>query len=232
MLRKFSLKNFKNFKEELVLDLSKVNNYEFSTKAIRNKIVKTALIYGENASGKSNLGYGLFDIILHLTDKEKNLDFYRLYGNLEKKDAVTEFCYEFEFEEGTLLYKYKKHSAQVLLEEKVWINEEPLLWYDFRRHEGDVLLKGAQTLNTDLTEKNISFVKYVFNNTVLEKNNTNVIFVKFMDYVDNMLWFSSLEKNDYQGYLTGSEKLAQGIIERNRVEQFQQFLDKLGYITN
>ena len=52
MLRKFSLKNFKNFKDELVLDLSKVNNYEFSTKAIRNKIVKTALIYGENASIK------------------------------------------------------------------------------------------------------------------------------------------------------------------------------------
>ena len=228
MLRKFTLKNFKNFKDELVLDLSKVNNYEFSTKAIRNKIVKTALIYGENASGKSNLGYGLFDIILHLTDKEKNLNFYRLYGNLEKKNAVTEFCYEFEFEEGTLQYQYKKQSAQELLEEKIWINKELLLWYDFSSHEGNVLLKGAQTLNTDLTEKNISFVKYVFNNTVLEKNNTNLIFIKFMKFVDDMLWFSSLEKNDYQGYLTGSEKLAQGIIERGRVKQFQEFLDRLG----
>ena len=228
MLRKFTLKNFKNFKDELVLDLSKVNNYEFSTKAIRNKIVKTALIYGENASGKSNLGYGLFDIILHLTDKEKNLNFYRLYGNLEKKNAVTEFCYEFEFEEGTLQYQYKKQSAQELLEEKIWINKELLLWYDFSSHEGNVLLKGAQTLNTDLTEKNISFVKYVFNNTVLEKNSTNLIFIKFMKFVDDMLWFSSLEKNDYQGYLTGSEKLAQGIIERGRVKQFQEFLDRLG----
>lgn len=203
MLRKFTLKNFKNFKEELVLDLSKVNNYEFSTKAICNKIVKTALIYGENASGKSNLGYGLFDIILHLTDKEKNLNFYRLYGNFEKKNAVTEFCYEFEFEEGTLQYQYKKQSAQELLEEKIWINKELLLWYDFSSHEGNVLLKGAQTLNTDLTEKNISFVKYVFNNTVLEKN-------------------------DYQGYLTGAERAAQGIIERESVKQFQEFLDRLG----
>lgn len=228
MLRKFLLKNFKNFKDELILDLSKVNNYAFSENAIRNKIVKTALIYGENASGKSNLGYGLFDIILHLTDKEKNLYFYRLYGNLEENYAVTEFSYEFEFKEGVLKYEYKKRSAQELLEEKVWINGELLLWYDFQRHEGNVLLAGAQTLNTDLTEKNISFVKYVFNNTVLEKNSTNTVFEKFMNFVDNMLWFSSLEKNEYQGYQTGSEKLAKGIIERNHVEQFQQFLDRLG----
>ena len=34
-------------------------------------------------------------------------------------------------------------------------------------------------------------------------------------------------KNEFQGYLTGSEKLAQGIIERNRVGQFQQFLGRL-----
>ena len=115
MLKKFSVNNFKNFKDDLVLDLSKVNNYEFSNMAIRNKIVKTALIYGENASGKSNLGYGLFDIILHLTDKEKNLNFYRLYGHLEN-DRPTEFYYEFQFEEGTLKYRYKKCSAQELIE--------------------------------------------------------------------------------------------------------------------
>ena len=227
MLKKFSLRNFKNFKDELVLDLSKVNNYEFSTMAIRNKIVKVALIYGENASGKSNLGYGLFDIILHLTDKEKNLYFYRLYGNLEQNQD-TEFSYEFEFDEGTLLYRYRKKSAQELLEENIWINGELVLQYDYKHHKGMVLLEGAQSLNTDLTEKNISFVKYVFNNTVLTVNPTNIIFRKFMNFVDNMLWFSSLEKNEYQGYLNGSEKLSQGIIERGKVKDFQNFLGRLG----
>lgn len=227
MLKKFSVNNFKNFKDDLVLDLSKVNNYEFSNMAIRNKIVKTALIYGENASGKSNLGYGLFDIILHLTDKEKNLNFYRLYGHLEN-DRPTEFYYEFQFEEGTLKYRYKKCSAQELLEEKIWINDKLCLWYDFEQHKGEVLLEGAQTLNTDLTEKNISFVKYVFNNTVLSKNETNTIFTKFINFVDNMLWFSSLERNAYQGYFNGDESLAKGIIEQGRVEQFQEFLRKLG----
>ena len=30
MLKKFEVKNFKNFDEHLVLDLSKINNYEFN----------------------------------------------------------------------------------------------------------------------------------------------------------------------------------------------------------
>lgn len=227
MLKKFGLNNFKNFKEEFLLDLSKVNNYEFSDMAIRNKIIKTALVYGENASGKSNLGYAMFDIILHLTDKEKNMEFYRLYGNLENKKP-TEFFYEFEFEEGNLKYWYKKESAQKLLEEKIWINGELCLQYNFEIHKGEVSLKGAETLNTNLTEKNISFVKYVYSNTVLENTKQNIVFLRFMKFVDNMLWFSSLEKNDYQGYLNGVEKLAQGIIKRNKVEDFQQFLLDLG----
>lgn len=227
MLKKFKVKNFKNFKEEILLDLSKVNNYEFSDAAIRNKMIKTALVYGENASGKSNLGYALFDINLHLTDKQKNLEFYRLYGNLECNDA-TDFFYEFEFEEGSLKYEYRKKSAQELLEEKIWINDTLMLQYDFLTHEGEVLLEGAETLNINLTEKNISFVKYVSSNTILKENTENNIFHKFMWFVENMLWFSSLEKNDYQGYYIGSEKIGQGIIKRNRVKEFQEFLSALG----
>lgn len=73
MLLEFHVKNFKNFKDELILDLSRTNNYEFSEEAVQDGVVKTALIYGENASGKTNLGYAIFDLILHLTDKEKQV---------------------------------------------------------------------------------------------------------------------------------------------------------------
>ena len=62
----------------------------------------------------------------------------------------------------------------------------------------------------------------------MDFSGTNTVFAKFMSFVDNMLWFSSLERNAYQGYFNGSESLAQGIIERGRVEQFQEFLRKLG----
>ena len=109
MLKKFSVNNFKNFKDDLVLDLSKVNNYEFSNMAIRNKIVKTALIYGENASGKSNLGYGLFDIILHLTDKEKNLNFYQAQNG-------TYFIYRGAVDGSTALMSFVSTVSRMILD--------------------------------------------------------------------------------------------------------------------
>ena len=66
-------------KKELVFDLSKTRNYNFSENAIKDGIVKTGLVYGINGSGKSNLGLAIFDIILHLTDKEKTIDLYDYY---------------------------------------------------------------------------------------------------------------------------------------------------------
>lgn len=44
MLLEFHVKNFKNFKDELILDLSRTNNYEFSEEAVQDGVVKTALI--------------------------------------------------------------------------------------------------------------------------------------------------------------------------------------------
>lgn len=187
-----------------------------------------ALVYGDNGSGKTNLGYALFDIILHLTDKEKNLSDYRLYGNLNHNEP-TEFTYTFDFFGNELVYKYRKKAPQKLIYESVLINGEEKLVYDYISHEAKVNLIGAETLNTNLTEQNISFVKYVQNNTILDESNIdNRVFRQFFSFVDKMLWFSSLEKNDYQGFSNGSENLAQGIIKRNKVEDFQRFLHDVG----
>ena len=39
MLLEFHVKNFKNFKDELILDLSRTNNYEFSEEAVPGGVV-------------------------------------------------------------------------------------------------------------------------------------------------------------------------------------------------
>lgn len=75
VLIEFRVENFKNFKEELRFKLDDVKNYEFSTQAIKNGVVKDSLIYGANGSGKSNLGSAIFDISANITDKEKNRNY-------------------------------------------------------------------------------------------------------------------------------------------------------------
>ena len=41
LLKKFAVKNYKNFKEEFVLDLGDVRDYKFNKDSIKNNVVKT-----------------------------------------------------------------------------------------------------------------------------------------------------------------------------------------------
>ena len=62
MLKKFSVKNYKNFKDSFILDFSNVNGYQFNTDCISNGLISKLMIYGRNATGKTNFGNALFDI--------------------------------------------------------------------------------------------------------------------------------------------------------------------------
>ena len=71
MIEKFVVYNYKGFNEEIVLDLSKTRDYAFNLNLIKNGLVNKGIIYGKNGSGKSNLGFALYDLTTHLTDKQK-----------------------------------------------------------------------------------------------------------------------------------------------------------------
>lgn len=228
MLVEFRVQNFKNFKEELVFRLDKVKNYEFSVEAIRNNIVKTSLVYGRNGSGKSNLGLAIFDISTNLTDKEKNHNYNnRTFINLSSKGNA-KFYYKFKINSSYLEYKYEKDTAQSIVYEEVLIDDKKVIYYDHIKHIGDVILEGTETLNKDLNEKSISFVKYIRSNAVLTNNECNTVFEKFIEFVDNMLLFSSLENNHYQGFKNGSEPISKGIIEKGKLKDFELFLKRAG----
>ncbi|MBQ2331838.1 MAG: ATP-binding protein, partial [Bacteroidales bacterium] len=63
MLAKFSVKNFRGFKDTIELDLTRHSNYEFNLYAIKDDIIKNGIIYGPNGSGKTNFSLALFDIV-------------------------------------------------------------------------------------------------------------------------------------------------------------------------
>ena len=84
MLKEFTVQNFKNF-ENITLDFGNIGNYSFKTDVIKNNTISKMLILGKNRSGKSNVGLAIFDIINHLTDKEKRLNEY-------ERTLYREFC--------------------------------------------------------------------------------------------------------------------------------------------
>jgi hypothetical protein len=231
MLKKFSVENFKGFKDKLTLNIGLPSNYSFNSDAIENNCVTKGIIYGINSCGKSNLGLAIFDIITHLTEKQKLLQSYDFYLNMNGRKSFAEFEYVFEFDGHELIYKYRKTDVNTLLDESLSIDGREVIYYDFVRHEGFTYLEGTATLNATIkNESPISRVKYVNSNSILSDNIENNVFKKFINFVENMLLFYSLDSRGYEGFMNGSEGIAEGIVNSGKVDDFQEFLKENGIL--
>lgn len=227
MLKKFSVKNYKGFKDELVFDFSKTKDYKFNTHAIKNNLLKTSVIYGKNSSGKSNLGLALFDITLHLVDKNQSESQNINYLNANSNEKYASFSYTFLIDNKEIIYNYKKNESVDLIEEELIIDGYFIFKYDFLKKEGIFLnlkIIDAETLDFNNMKMNISILKYIANNANLDQEN---IIKKIMFFVDNMLWYRSLGYNQYIGYAKGGETITSAIINSKKILDFQNFLQKM-----
>lgn len=224
MLSKFEVTNFKNFTSKLVFDLKTNYHYDFNGEVIQNEIIKDALIFGRNGSGKSNLAIAIFDINIHLTDNARDLSQYKNYLSLAsaKKEAI--FSYYFKFEEDVVNYSYKKNDAQSLNYEKLQINGKTIIEYNYQTSKGFSKLRGSENLQISKLGDKLSLVKYVSLNSILEDNEQNRIFQTFIAFVNKMLLFTSESNQNYQGFTLGVESIANTIIKAGRLADFQKFL--------
>lgn len=225
VLKKFSVENFKGFKDKITFDIGSPSNYSFNSEIIENGCVAKGIIYGINSCGKSNLGLAIFDIIIHLTEKQKLLQGYDFYLNMSGRKSFAEFEYYFVFDGHEVVYKYRKTDVNTLQGESLSIDGKEVIYYDFTKREGFTLLEGSDTLNASIkNESPISRVKYVNSNSILADNTENQVFKKFIDFVDRMLLFYSLDNRGYEGFMSGSEGIAEGIVNSGKVKDFQEFL--------
>lgn len=227
MLKRFSVKNFKNFEEKVVLDLASPANYTFGTDLIKNNCITKAMIYGINSSGKSNLGLALLDIVCHLTDKQKLQNSYKNYANMNNSDNVADFEYVFEFDGIEVIYQYGKTQVMDLEYEHLLINNEKMIYYNRAKQEAYTKLTGSETLNSAIASDNpISRVRYVNANAILAKTPENLAFQSFMDFVNRMLLFYSLDHRGYQGFQAGGGSISEGIIKSGKLKDFEIFLNE------
>ena len=225
MLKSFCVENYRGFEHKLCFDLGTPNNYSFNSEVIENGCVTKGIIFGLNSCGKSNFGLAIFDIITHLTEKQRlpKNDYFFFFLNGRKSFA--EFEYIFQFDNHELSYTYKKASVDNLLYESLKIDKQEVIYYDFEKREGFTNLIGSETLNASIKDESpISRVKYVYRNSILQDNEDNRVFKKFIDYVEHMLLFYSLDNRGYEGFKNGSTSILESIVNAGRVEEFQMFL--------
>lgn len=230
MLKFFEVTNFKGFAEKFSLDLSRIKNYEFNNDCVSNGIARFAQCYGPNASGKSNLGLAILDIACHLTDFKFQKSHYSNYLNASSSNLFSEFKYVFQFGSGIVEYEYSKRSQSAPVKEILKINNKLLVSLDRTKDIPPfVALAGAESLKLDDIKKNeISIVKFIAKNSILESGEESQAFNDFIDFVDHMLYFRSLDSNSFIGFKTEAESITDYIVRNNHIEEFQKFLSVVG----
>ena len=229
MLTKFSVTNFKGFDKEFILDLEDTNGYTFNRESVKDGVVNNALVYGHNGVGKSNLGLAIFDIIGHVTNSQTKDSLYSYYLNAYNKSDVAAFHYEFIFDLCKVTYEYRKTDYRTIVYESFSINGKELAHFDRNNmDEAKIEFKGAENLKKNLTNQNLSLLKYIRNNSELDVNEENGCFLKFHRFIEGMLYFRSLQENIYLGIESGTKEVAPDIIEKGNVKDLEEFLNKAG----
>lgn len=199
MLKKFTLKNYKNFKDEISIDFENTAGYQFSTDCITDGTISKMLVYGRNATGKTNLGKALIDICTTMFGERRYADT-GVFLNADSIDEAAVFSYEFRFENRELVYRYARFSNQELRDEKLIIDRKTIFSCDFENNKFDFKnLKyiNAETANIDrylqsvdlgdeeeLQEPKLPFLRWLISNVALSNDS---ILIKLANYARRML---------------------------------------------
>ena len=218
MLRKFSVSGYRCFRDKLIFDLTKAHEYEFNRHLIQDGLVSSGVIYGANGSGKSSLGFAIFDIVGMLTDYElaSPMKDKAAYVNAETEHGIAEFEYEFDFGGHIVSYSYSKSAPEEIHEESLHVDGSQLL----SRVGGRTEYVNA-VLNIPELPPRMSALRYIYRNTPLAEDNPVAEISRFSE---RMLWFRSLNRRGYCGYTSGTSVLTDELDTPEKVKGFESYL--------
>lgn len=233
MLTKFSVKNFRNFSTRLTFDLSS-QSYEFNSNAVNDGYIQHSIVYGPNGGGKSNLGLAMVDPVSHIVESPFVMPSLNSnYLNAGPNGGIAEFEFEFKIDNEKVVYQYGKKSRTQLVYESLSISEKRVLHIDRRSStKAEINLPGTEHLKADVGNSEISLIKYIKSNAILDNDKISNTFSSLINFIEGMVFFRSLStdtKRDYVGKDLGVPRFSQGIINNSEgIAGFENFLNDLG----
>ena len=203
MLTFFSVKNFRQFREELVFDFSKVRDYQFNTNCVKNGFVNKAIIYGKNAVGKTNLMEAMRDIVYTTLGSIEGNE--KTYRNADSNaDEPISFHYSFLLEDVKIEYQYEKMDSINVIAEKLVIDD--IIIFEYNRYDSkydfnNVGIIGAEQLqwddfcnmrtSEDDTEliNSLTALRFAYSNTATSQDTP---FKKLVRFILNMRFSTGL----------------------------------------
>nr|WP_314836796.1 ATP-binding protein [uncultured Flavobacterium sp.] len=212
MLIQFSVRNFKTFKEKTTLSLI-ASNYDKETRETENvtinekynlRVLKSAVIYGANASGKSKFIEALMFMrsftITSSKESQKgdeiSVEPFKLNSESEKEPSEFEVLFDFK----NVMYRYgfevdKNKIISEWLYHKPKTKEVELFYRDFQDFEihSRSFKKGALGVKEGLIRDNALLLS-------LAAQLNDSIAIEIIQWFKNLKTISGLSEVGYQGY--------------------------------
>lgn len=223
MLINFKFKNCRSFFDETNLSMEATSDKTYNTintfsvkeglNEKNNELLKTAVIFGSNASGKSNVLKALNfmkEVVIKSAAQFPITDFNETFAFLENSDKM-ESLYEVEFISNSLYYKYGFIIKDKIIEEE-WL---------YRRNERKTKVFSRNANNLEIINQDKSVTRLINVSTkslfLSIGNNFNL---NIKDDLNNVLsWFISLilvfenNANSFDIYSMENNKYKQQALE-------------------
>ena len=240
MLREFRLKNYKNFKEEIIINFEKTAGYQFNTDCLSDGVISKMLIYGRNATGKTNLGKAMIDIASVIAGNNRYENGGILLNADSKEDAAI-FCYSFKFEETDLCYKYSRLANCDLRDEELIIDGKRIFKCNFVTKQYDFANLNdidAETANTerylqsletsednDVSDLRLPYLRWMIGNIAFKNDS---VLIKLSDYVRRMIMIAVGKSRSYSFQTIINQTFYASLEDSEHLKDFEDFLNAMG----
>ena len=240
MLKRFALRNYKNFRDEIEIDFGSVAGYQFSTDCISDGVIAKMLIYGRNATGKTNLGRAIMDIGSTMFAGSRFVG-NGVFLNADSIEDSAGFSYTFDFDDVELIYQYTRFSNQDLKEEELIINGVSIFRCDFlnREYRFDNLkcvdaetasverylqaLEGDEE-NAENVEPKLPFLRWLISNVALKNDS---VLIRLSNYVRRMIMITVGNEMPYR-VRRMSNAFYESLENPERLKDLEDFLNAMG----
>ena len=190
MLKKVGIKNFKSFKNQTEIDLSKTNYNFLSQNVNKDGILKGCIFVGPNASGKSSVVLSI-KLLLDFLFKERNIKLGVLKSLLSEDESFS-LTYSFVIDSQEVTYGFSINPDKPFIEESLFVFYKMMMQRMGTSAKSFIVNEQGVSYDESDVDKETLFLRTLFFNTKFTSNKT---LKDWMEFLQNSVYINAFERN-------------------------------------
>lgn len=190
MLKTVVIKNFKSFKNETEIELSKTNYNFLNQNVNKDGILKGCIFVGANASGKSNVVLSI-KLLLDFLFKDRSIKLGILKSLLSAEEAFS-ISYTFLIDSKEVRYGFIINPLKLFIEENLYVDDKLMMQRMGTSAKSFIVNENGTSYDESDVDKETLFLRTLFFNTKFTSSKTLKL---WMEFLQNSVYINAFERN-------------------------------------